>query len=340
MTRAWPVPLVLLAALLAPSSARPDAAVGRAEPEPSSAGAAPLPVRNLSPLAQVLGLPHAQGERVAARLQSAITVEHSNNFTADEAGETAVVFDGSTTVTTLGLHGGFGERWEWAIEIPYVHHGGGFTDGFIEDYHDLFGFPDGDRDEAPRDRIDYRMAAAGHAYLNVTDRESGIGDLRLQLGHVLHQTTGRQLLARAMIELPTGDEETLTGSGSTDASFWLELVEARWLARWNATVTAAGGVTFIGDELVPDQRSAVGTAHLGVHVPVGRRVTLRGQLDGHSELVQSDLEPFRGAALLGTLGATIALSSAVQLDLGLVEDLTPERAPDVVFLIGLRVPFR
>src|SRR5690606_13304917 len=62
MTRPLPVPL-LLAALLAPSDARPDRVVGGTEPESLPAKVAPLPVRNLSPLAQVLGLPRVQGER-------------------------------------------------------------------------------------------------------------------------------------------------------------------------------------------------------------------------------------------------------------------------------------
>lgn len=341
MSRAAAVPGVLLVALwLAAAGARAEPAVAVGEALRSVASEAPLPVRNLSPIALVLGLPRAQGERVAARLQTTFTLEHSNNFAGDAAGGDAVVFDGSTTVATLGLRGGLGQRWEWGVEMPYLYHDGGFTDGFIENYHDLFGFPDGGRNEVPRDRLDYRMVTANHEYLAVTDRASGVGDLRLQLGRVLRASTGRQLVARMMVELPSGDEDRLTGSGGVDGSIWLELLDARWLARWGGTLTAAGGVTFTGDELVPGQRKAVGMAHFGVHFPLGRRTTLRAQLDGHSELAQSELEPIGGTALLGTLGASIVLSPSLQLDLGLVEDLTPDRAPDVVFLTALRARFR
>ncbi len=81
------------------------------------------------------------------------------------------------------------------------------------------------------------------------------------------------------------------------------------------------------------------SGHLGLHRPFGRRVILRAQLDGNSDVFDTGLAPLGRAALLGTLGGTLALSRTTVLDLGVVEDLSTDRAPDVTFLLSLGVRF-
>lgn len=300
---------------------------------------APLPVGNLSPVDQLLGMPRVHGELARSGGSTIrLGVAHANNFAAEAGDADLVLFDGSTTVTRVGLRRGLGDRWEWGIELPYVHHSGGITDGFIDEFHDLFGFPDGGRNEVPRDRLDYRLVADGRQHLAVTSSRGGLGDVGVQLGHALHRAPDRQVVLRARLELPTGDEDELTGSGSTDAAVWVELMDDRWLKKLGVSISLAGGLTVpMGSELIPQQRDVIATAHLGLHYPLSPRVTLRAQLDGHSETADSRLKPLDGGALLGTLGGSVQITPALWLDLGLVEDLTTDRAPDVVFLAALRV---
>jgi hypothetical protein len=329
----------LLAALAVAGLTAGSAAAGEAQ---DPAWGEPLRVRNLSPATYLFGLPRPLGAAMRpGRIELSLLTEHSNNFTAAAGDDTTVVFDGSTTVASLAVRGGLAQRWEWGVEIPYVHQAGGFTDGFIEGFHDVFGFPDGERNAVPRDRLEYRVVDQGEELARVTEAQGHLGDVRAWLGYRLHDAPGRQAVLRAMVEAPTGRADDLSGSDGTDFAVWLELVDGRWLESLNTTVTLSGGVTVPGDGdlFAGRQRGAAASAHLGLHYPLTPSVTLRAQLDGHSDVVDSGVSRLAEGALLGTLGGTLRLSRAVRLDLGVIEDLTTGRAPDVVFLVMLGVRF-
>lgn len=296
----------------------------------------PLRVRNLSPLTRLYGLPRPLGDLPSATAELSLTVEHSNNFSAVADDGLTVVFDGSTTVTSLALRGRAAERWEWGVEVPLVHHGGGFTDGFIEGFHDVFGFPNANREAVPHDRLEYRIEDADGTLVNVDEPRRHLGDVAAWIGYRVHHGPQRQVVARSMLELPSGRIDDLSGSETTDVSAWMELVDRRSLAALDSILTVAGGVTVPGSGalLAGRQADAVGFAHLGVHYPLTRRLTLRAQLDGHTDVIDTAARVARGA-LMGTLGGSVGLSRSLRLDLAVVEDLSPHDAPDVVFLITL-----
>jgi hypothetical protein len=150
---------------------------------------APLRVRNLAPAAIVYGLPAPQGVILAPGERGlALHIEHANNFTARNRDGVEVFFDGSTTVASVAFRQGLRERWEWGVEVPLVDHSGGFTDRFIDNFHDLFGFPDGGRSGAPRNRLQYRIAVDGETLLDIERRRRGLGDLRIWGGYRLMET--------------------------------------------------------------------------------------------------------------------------------------------------------
>lgn len=299
-----------------------------------AAAAEPLPVRNLSPATQIFGLPSALGRVLESETtQVTLNLEHGNNFTSDTSAGALVYFDGSTTVLGLGLRRGFAQRFEAGIEVPWVRHDGGITDGLIEGFHDLTGLPGGGREDVPRDRIDYRIDYAGEAAVRVDDNEQHLGDVRAWLGYRLSDAPGRSLALRAMVELPTGRLEDLSGSGATDVALWLELLDGRLLEAAGIEVSVMGGVTLPGDgDLAASaQRDAVVSGHLGLHYPLSGRFTLHAQLDAHSDVLRTGVPQLAEGAVQGTLGTTVALSSSTWLDLALHEDLTSRSAPDAVF---------
>ena len=323
--------LAALPALVLHAPVRAAEAAGAARP------GQPLAVRNLSPATQIYGLPRALGAASRpGRAAASLIVEHANNFTGRAAGNVRAVFDGSTTVASLAFRGALPARLEWGIEIPYVHHSGGFTDGLIEGFHDLFGLPDGARDGTSRGALNYRVDYAGDPVIAVGSAGGDLGDLRGWLGMRLGGSD-REVIARAMVKAPTGSIDELSGSGATDVSLWLEMVDRRTLSGAGVTVTLMGGVSRLGDGDLAElgQQELVYVGHLGLHWPVTDRLILRGQLDAHSDVIDSEVRQFAQSAVLGTLGGTLALSGRSWLDLGLVEDLTGGSAPDVVFLLTL-----
>lgn len=298
----------------------------------------PLRVRNLAPAALIYGLPAPQGPALRPGERTlALHVAHANNFTSGLTDRLEVFVDGSTTVASVAFRQGVSERWEWGAELPLVHHGGGFTDRFIDSFHGLFGFPDGGRDGSPRNQLRYRIVADGETLLDIETRRHGLGDVRLQGGYRLAATPQRSATLRAQVKLPTGDFDDLTGSGAADLALWAELTERDWLDRFGVTVTLMGGVTLPGqgDLLRSRQRDVVAVGHLGLAYPLGQRVVLRAQIDGHSELLDTGVRQLGGASLQGTLGGSIALPGRLQLDLALSEDLIVGSAPDVVFVVSL-----
>jgi hypothetical protein len=312
----------------------------RADPVPVNwiDSGTPLKVRNLAPVTQLYGLPWALGALPAPGTgELALVVEHANNFAAKSVADTTVEFDGSTTVSSFTWQYSLGERFEWGVMVPFVHHGGGFTDGFIEGYHELFGFPDGERDAVSRNRLVYRVELEGEDSVLLDDSSSDLGDARGWLGYRLYDGINREAAARIMVKAPTGDLQAFSGSGATDVSAWVELTDRHTLSTVNLTATMMAGVTRLGhgDLAAADQNEWVPTGHFGLHYPVGRRVTLRAQLDAHGDVIDSPAKELGGASLQGTLGGSVALSRSSWMALGVTEDLSGAGAPDVVFLLTL-----
>lgn len=299
----------------------------------------PLPVRNLSPAAALYGVPRMFGALPVRRFEATVMLEHVNNFSGDYNDHMSISYDGTTSVTSLALRGAVSGAFEWGLEVPYVHHDGGFTDGLIDGFHELFGFPDAGRDDVPRDRLHYRLEFDGETLADVDDSVGHLGDVRGWLGYRVFQGAARQGVVRAMVKAPTGSLETLSGSGGTDVAVWGEWVDDAILAGLGARLTAGAGILVPGNGDLPSaaQQDTVFTGHLGVQFPVADWLTLRGQLDAHSEVLDTGLRQAADGAVQGTLGATVGIGAAGWFDLGLSEDLTNASAPDVVFLLRFGV---
>jgi hypothetical protein len=294
----------------------------------------PLRVRNLSPAAHLYGLPRALGAVLPVQERElAVTLEHVNNFTAGSGEGVVAFFDGTTTITSLSLRQSAGAGLEWGLEVPWVWHSGGFTDRFIDGFHDLFGFPDGGRDSAPRNRLDYRIDVAGSEPVRVREAGGHPGDVRGWVGYEVLRSTARRAALRGSVKLPTGRVRHLSGSEAADVSLAVELVDEVLLASLGVTTTVMVAVTRLGagDLASAAQRDWVASGHLGFTAPVWGRLSLHGQLDAHSDVVDTGIPQVSGRAVQGTLGGRLALPRAFSLDLAITEDLTGKSAPDVVF---------
>jgi hypothetical protein len=141
-------------------------------------------------------------------------------------------------------------------------------------------------------------------------------------------------MAWLSVELPTGDEDKLTGNGATDVSLLLSAAHAL-SARWSAFGQVAG--TWVGEsDLLPiEQRDAVWSAMGGVRVRAWRGLSLKAQIDAHTAVYDSKLDIFSEAVVL-TVGGDYTFDGGLRLDLGVSEDLAVEHSPDVVFVVGLR----
>ena len=300
----------------------------------------PFAVRNHNPFVAVYGIPVMDTVEVldAGGQRLGLTLDVTSNFTDDGTDNEFIAIDGETYRLALRYTRGLADGWEAGFELPLLRHGGGFLDGFIINWHDFFGFPQGGRDNSARDRLEYRYTTGGNDLLRVEEAETGIGDVTLHVGHRLGDGEGtRRLALRAQLKAPTGDSERLFGSGGWDAALWLQ-VQDSWTAHlwWSA----GAGVSYLGrGDVLPDlQRSLVGILNLGAGWQPWQRLSLQLQADLQSPAYQdTPLGQLSDTAVQLSIGGSARFTDRLYLDFAVVEnEFTPDASPDVSFHIRLR----
>jgi len=310
---------------------------------------APYATANRYPIVHVYGLPYPGNGSVLApgRVEGRATLEIANTFSEeDDGGEfldsESVFLDGEMYRLALAARLGLPHNLEVGCEIPLISQSGGFLDGFIEDFHKAFGFPNGNRDKYPQDKFSYRYTRNEHDLLDVTNDNAGLGDIRLTAAWQFFQGTEKapvRAAFHASLKLPTGDSDKLLGSGSTDLAL---AVSAGWefpVGSHRLAWYAQSGAMYMtkSDVLSEFQEQWVGFGSLGLGWQPLNWLSLKVQWDGHTEFYSgSDFtEVSHGSAQL-MVGGSLRLGLNTALDIGLGEDLTVNTAPDVIFHFSLR----
>ncbi|HEV8121187.1 MAG TPA: DUF3187 family protein, partial [Candidatus Polarisedimenticolia bacterium] len=144
---------------------------------------------------------------------------------AETSSHHAYLVDGETMNLTVAGSLGLGRRFEAGFSLPLYLHTEGFLDHTIDEYHDIFSFPDGGRASFARNQ--YAVAYTDHGHTVYLDRSpDGIsqGDLLLtgRVGLAASQSGTSALSGTVGLELPTGKSSRLDGNGSTDVALGLE----------------------------------------------------------------------------------------------------------------------
>lgn len=319
-------------------------AYAHAERAPASFGTAegPLQVRNLAPVTLLYGLPRMYGAQVLeGGTQVSLNFEAVNNFQSDDVGGTFVFFDGETYVSNLHIRGSVTREFEWGLEIPWIVHAPGSLDGVVDEFHELFGLPDGERSLASRGRLDYYVGSGGQVYADFDASRRTVGDISAWAGWQWFDDHRGMFAMRTQLKLPTGKVGDLSGSEGTDLAVWGEYQYAFPWYRRGLRLSLGGGMAYLGEgELIPHaQRHWVHFGHLGLQFALTPRTVLIGQLDAHSQVLDTGNPLIADGGVLGTLGARIGLVDQSWLDLAIIEDLANESASDVVFQIRLGIDF-
>lgn len=265
------------------------------------------------------------------RSETRLTLDFTNEYVQEGAcAVECVTLDGETARLRFSHRVGLGAGWDFALEVPYLDTGGGFLDGWIEDWHHWFGLPNGGRELAPQDRYLFRYERNGAVLLEETRGYSGLGDAQLTLG----RRVGRRNVLRAMVKLPTGDERRLAG-GTLGGALWLEhpfALPARWAGYFSFGVSGSER----GEALRDQQNTEVVFGGIGLLAPLSRYVRLSLQLQAHGRLYDdSELSPLARAGLPLTVGLNIGSGRRGALDLGFQEDPSVNGSPDFAAFASL-----
>jgi len=255
------------------------------------------------------------------------------------------MLDGESYRTTLIVAHGVTHDVELGIELPYIAIRGGHLDGFVDSFHELFGFSDGGRNDVPRNRLQYFYSRNGATRLDLTEPASGVGDIRLTGAwqwQPAQSGNHHPVALRGLLKLPTGDPDTLLGSGGTDVAIWASMAcnPAICTDGWQ-WYGGLGGLYVGNGDVLPDmQRHLVGFASGGLGWSVLNNLVLKAQLDAHTPFYRdSEFGQLAGSAAQLLLGFTLKFGARTALDLALSEDIIPNNSPDVTIQIGLRAIF-
>jgi len=297
----------------------------------------PLYVKNLSPVAGMLGLPSQRdayttpsGE-LAAALHNSLASQYVNDSNRNEF----LNLDGETLRFALELRFGLAQNWDVQIEVPWLDQSGGDLDGAIDDWHDFWGMSDGGRSGVPRDVLDYRYASPeGGFYLQ--DDTSGLGDVSLSLSHVVFSDDNSAVSVALGYKFGTGDEDDVLGSGADDVFAALRFSGAQ-LADLPLSWHGQAGYLRAGDSdlLEGIQEQNLWFVGLALDWQFAQYWSMIAQLDSHAAPLHSDLAGVGDDAVLGTLGARWTFAPQWSVDISLVEDIGVETGPDVTFQASL-----
>lgn len=266
---------------------------------------------------------------------SGVVLDWTSEFLIEEAADESLLLDGE--ILRAGLRG----RWRhaaWTLwgEAPLLIAGGGVLDAGIEQWHEWFGLPNGNREFVADNQYHYSYSRNGETLFDIEQGDTTLGDLRLGAAYCDDGGSGADPAAgcwNAMLQLPTADANELLGGGLGLAA-WYER-GYRLGTQFSGVLGGGGFVQRRQGPLEAQMRPAnvYGWASLGYALT--QRLQAGAQLYVHSPLFEdSALGALARAGGQLSFGLRLALASGATLSLAAQEDIITQSSPDFVIQLA------
>jgi hypothetical protein len=288
-----------------------------------------FPFRNHNPFLQIYGLPTFQTARLAepGSFGVSFSLDIASISDTGESPQESLVIDGESYIGTLSMRRRMAEWLELGVDVPLVSHAGGFMDGPIESFHDLFGLNNSKR-SGPRNQIGFVYENIDATRFEINSPTFGVGDIQLTAAVPI----GERFAIRSAVKLPSGDAAKLTGSGAVDLSLGLYASGTTTVFERELGLSGFGGVLTMGDgDVLPElQRRSVAYGGISARWNINDRFGLVAQVYGQGSYFKSDL-PEIGASTVqfGFGGDYRPANRGLLLRLAIVEDIAGKATPDV-----------
>lgn len=215
----------------------------------AAASYGPFQTRTQNPLyLQWLALPmEAPPTLQRGQIEAIVHTTFSNTFELSTAGTTLFDFDMELWRTAFVLGYGFGRHIDIRVELPFITSSGGFLDGFIQNFHHTFGFPNGGREQVENYRFNYRMSHNGDLLFNYDPQTFALSDIVLRGKFFIPEsmTLPIELAVLPYLKFPTGQQSQGVSSGHFDGGLAV-LAQKSWGGL--SLTTQVGGVILGGHE--------------------------------------------------------------------------------------------
>ncbi len=254
------------------------------------------------------------------------SLSHSSIYLVDNSSEWDIGLDMEITELNLRFRKSINNFIELGVEVPILSFNSGFMDGFLDSYHDTFGFPDYGRSDRPKNDFLYEVKKNGGVIVKGESGRIAIGDIRVTVKKTLLKGDPA-ISVKGEIELPTGEPETGYGNGSIDTGISL-MMDKKFGEVWKTYLNL--GVVFPGDlkghERVNLDHFLYGGA--AVEAALWKTVSLLGQVFVQgSPFPETDIDAVDRTAVLLSLGGRY-YSGNSSFELSLTEDPNTSGAPD------------
>jgi len=302
-----------------------------------------FPLRNHNPFLQVYGLPIFQDGVLAAdgELRYSISLDMANHSDEGQTANESIIIDGETYSFALSLRYGTSRGLELGVDLPLIMHTGGIFDNAIEGWHDFLGLSNSKR-SGPANRLNFNYENQALRSYELTSQSFGIGDVQLTAAVPLMKSNAQSDSAftlRSSLKLPTGDEDTLRGSGAIDFSLGLYASEATTLANRDLRFSGFAGVLLPGKgDIFPAlQRSVVAFGGLGAKWQLTDKFGIAAQTYIQGPYLDSALDEMGGASVQLAFGGIYRIpQQRLSLAFALVENMFADAAPDVGLHVSVR----
>ena len=235
----------------------------------------------------------------------------------------------------LSYQYGLTDHWNLKLDVPLIHQSGGTFDSAIDNWHQTFGLPRGQRPGLEQNQYAIRYDYQSQSLLNLNEASTSLGDIQIAVARTLIANKNTSMSLWANIKLPTGDEDKLSGSGATDFSAWLAInqrLNKNWALNLNAGAVVLGKNTF--NEIPLSDHALYGHAMLGWSIT--NNINLKAQLQAHTSYYEDSQLTILGDTYLLTFGSSITINNCHQLDFAISEDIKVSGSPDISLLINWR----
>ena len=302
----------------------------------------PFEIRDQNLLNLIHGQPLPTDARLVAkstgRWSSGLIITNTTNIqNSDNPNQVSedIYLDYEAWRFNLSYQHGLKDDWNLRIDIPIVYQSGGIFDSSIDNWHQFFGLPRGQRPTVAHNQYLIQYEIDSSSRIDLGESSTSLGDIQLAAAHTLIDSDATQLSLWANLKLPTGNVDKLTSSGSSDISAWLAMnhrLHSKWLLNLN------GGTIILGDDdyknIPLSDYALFGHATLGWLLT--DKFSLKAQLQGHSSYYDSSRLEILGDTYLLTLGTSIKIDRCQHLDFAFTEDIKVDSSPDISLLINWR----
>jgi hypothetical protein len=294
----------------------------------------PLQVKNQYPIFLHADQPYLDKASMEDSLSASLS--HSSTYTVQTSRNWVINLDMEITEFNMRYKRIIRDYLELEINLPVLIFSDGFMDGFLEDYHNTFGFPDYGRSERPLNEFLYEVRQNGDLIIKGSTG-TGIGDIRLAIKRHLILSDRLILSLKGNIEFPTNDGKEGYSNGSIDTAFSLLLdkgISDSVMTYWNLGVVFPGDLR--GYHKVDLKNFLYGAA--AVEILLGRKFSLIAQLQGQSGIYpETELLAVDRAAYLLALGGRYITLAKHCIEFSLTEDVNASGAPDFIANLTYRI---